>query len=311
MKALALILGLLAGAVSAQTLEMPANATLSLETVTEPGSLGVAIGPWDGETVPLLTGEGRVVRQAWRVESGGLTTLQILAPLRDQLEAAGWEILLECRDRVCGGYDFRANISVLSAPEMHVNFADYRYLSARDPDTGGLISILVSRTSRVGFVQVMQVGPAPAEVRRGTEAILGTGPSPGAEVRSETIDLATALDATGSYVLSDLTFATGSADLGPGPYESLAALAQWLAENPDLKIALVGHTDSQGSLEANIALSKRRAASVMERLAEAYGVPREQMEAEGMGYLSPVASNRTEAGREANRRVEVIVTSTE
>ena len=42
-----------------------------------------------------------------------------------------------------------------------------------------------------------------------------------------------------------------------------------------------------------------------------YGVPRRQLEAEGMGYLAPIASNLTEDGREANRRVEVIVTSTD
>jgi len=72
----------------------------------------------------------------------------------------------------------------------------------------------------------------------------------------------------------------------------------------------VGHTDAEGSLDGNIALSRRRAASVLERLVTAYQVDRRQMEAQGMGYLAPIASNLTEEGREANRRVEVIVTST-
>ena len=49
----------------------------------------------------------------------------------------------------------------------------------------------------------------------------------------------------------------------------------------------------------------------MQRLASAHGIPAAQMEAEGMGYLSPVVSNLTDKGREANRRVEVVLLSTE
>jgi OOP family OmpA-OmpF porin len=76
-------------------------------------------------------------------------------------------------------------------------------------------------------------------------------------------------------------------------------------------VALVGHTDSSGTLGGNIALSKQRAGSVLERLVSDYGANRRQLEAEGMGYLSPIANNLTETGREANRRVEVIITSSE
>jgi outer membrane protein OmpA-like peptidoglycan-associated protein len=84
-----------------------------------------------------------------------------------------------------------------------------------------------------------------------------------------------------------------------------------LRANPNLQVALVGHTDSAGSLEGNIGLSKRRARAVRQRLINAHGVRADQLAAEGMGYLSPVGSNLTEVGRNANRRVEVIVTSTE
>ena len=84
-----------------------------------------------------------------------------------------------------------------------------------------------------------------------------------------------------------------------------------MRDNPVARIALVGHTDAVGALDGNIALSKRRAASVLERMVSAHGVPRERMDAEGMGYLSPVAPNTTPEGREANRRVEVILLNTE
>ena len=111
--------------------------------------------------------------------------------------------------------------------------------------------------------------------------------------------------------MSDLRFETGSSALGDGEYESLAALADYLKSDGTKRVALVGHTDAEGSLAANIAVSKRRATSVLERLVTSYGVAAAQLEAEGMGYLAPIASNQTDQGRTVNRRVEAILVSTE
>ena len=101
-----------------------------------------------------------------------------------------------------------------------------------------------------------------------------------------------------------------SATLNEGDYASLAAVAAWLQANPDGTIALVGHTDASGSLAANTALSERRAEAVAEVLVETYGADRNRIAAEGVGFLAPRATNQTEEGRQKNRRVEVIVTST-
>ena len=108
-------------------------------------------------------------------------------------------------------------------------------------------------------------------------------------------------------MLADLDFGTGAAALGAGPFASLAALAEYLKADPARRIALVGHTDTVGGYDANLALSRRRARAVMDRLAKAHGVPPAQMEAEGIAYLAPRASNTARAGREANRRVEAVL----
>ena len=115
--------------------------------------------------------------------------------------------------------------------------------------------------------------------------------------------------ANGHVVLGDLDFGSGADTLGLGPYGSLAALAAFLADNPGIRIALVGHTDSIGALDQNIALSKRRAVAVRMRLIDSHGAAPDRIDAEGMGYLAPVASNLTEPGRLANRRVEAILLS--
>ncbi len=74
---------------------------------------------------------------------------------------------------------------------------------------------------------------------------------------------------------------------------------------------LVGHTDAEGALEGNISLSKKRAAAVKARLIDVFGVPEAQIDAQGVGYLVPVASNLTDDGRMMNRRVEAILNSIE
>jgi OOP family OmpA-OmpF porin len=111
-------------------------------------------------------------------------------------------------------------------------------------------------------------------------------------------------------VLEDLEFASGSASLSEVDYASLAAVAAWLKANPGTTIALVGHTDASGSLTANIALSERRAKAVAQVLIDRYGAERARVAAEGVGFLAPRATNQSEEGRQKNRRVEVIVTST-
>lgn len=294
----------------AVTLEFPGNAAMQSEEVEQLGRYDMPTGPWTEEGMPILSEDGEVRRQAWRISAAGLTTVQILSPLKEQLEAAGFDILFECQTEGCGGFDFRFATTVLPAPDMHVDLGDFLYLAAErtDPDAGAeLLSLLVSRSSRAGYVQLTRVGP-PGDA----SVLASTGAAPvRAAVTGPIGDFAQELEAAGKVILSDLAFETGSAQLGAGEFASLQKLADYLAANPERTIALVGHTDSVGSLDGNIALSRRRAGSVLERLATEYGVPRRQMEAEGMGYLAPIASNLTEDGREANRRVEVIVTSTE
>lgn len=299
----------LAGGAQALELRLPANAVLAREVVTAVGHVDLPTGPTVEGWLPSEAREGQVTEQAWRVEAAALTTLQILAPLREQLVAQGFEVLFECDTEGCGGFDFRRAVAVLPPPEMFVNLGDFRWLTAVGGDEA--VTVMVSRSAAAGFVQVTRVGPPQAGGTLGAaEAPVLTGVSV-AEAVPVAGDIGARLEAEGRVVLGDLAFETGSADLAEGAFPSLEALAAYLAARPDRRVALVGHTDAVGSLEANIALSKRRAGSVLERLAEELGVDRAQMQAEGMGWLAPLATNLTVEGREANRRVEVILLSTE
>ncbi|RYG91268.1 OmpA family protein [Loktanella sp. IMCC34160] len=297
------------GLCRAITLDLPANAILQLEEGPASTSLDLPIGSWVEGYIPTRRAEGQVVRQVWRIDGSGLTTLQILAPLRDQIAEAGYDLLYNCQTEQCGGFDFRFGVDIAPSPAMQVDLSDFRYLAAQrtgatDPE---FVMIVVSRTARAGFVQITQVSSAPDVAVRVETALTRPPPLAAAQLG----DIGLQLEQAGRVVLSDLSFETGSSTLGPGPFDTLDGLATYLRDHPDRKIALVGHTDASGSLETNVALSRRRAASVLERLVSDYGVDRAQTEAEGMGYLAPIASNLTEEGREANRRVEAILTSTD
>lgn len=308
---LGLCWSLLASQLAALSLDLPGKVTAEERRSVAPGSYALPLGPFDGVTVPSRTVEGTLDQRAFQLDVPGMTTLAMLAPLRDQVVAAGYTILFECDTRACGGFDFRYGTDVIPEPDMHVDMGDFRFLSA---ERGGeTISLLVSRSAQAGYVQVTRVSPAALSAPVATEKV-----DLDAEDKTRNLSIALAgdgsvaeaLDASGRAVLEDLVFASGSAALANGDYGSLAAVAAWLAANPEGTIAVVGHTDASGSLAANIALSERRAEAVAQALVDLHGADKTRIVAEGVGFLAPRATNQTVDGRQKNRRVEVVVTST-
>lgn len=105
--------------------------------------------------------------------------------------------------------------------------------------------------------------------------------------------------------MGDVLFDTGRATLKPGAISVLDRLAAYMQSNPQTRLVIEGYTDSTGSLSTNEELSQRRADAVASALIER-GVSAQNLRAVGKGESLPVASNATAAGRQQNRRVEVI-----
>ena len=99
---------------------------------------------------------------------------------------------------------------------------------------------------------------------------------------------------------------TDKADIKPESKPALEEMAKLLKAFPDLRVLIVGHTDSTGDREYNMGLSRRRAEAVVKSLRESYGIAASRLVPAGVGMLAPVASNRTEEGRAKNRRVELV-----
>ena len=114
------------------------------------------------------------------------------------------------------------------------------------------------------------------------------------------------LDSRGYVIVEGIFFDTDEATLKPESTPALEQVAALLSGRQDLDVYVVGHTDMQGSLEHNRNLSTRRAAAVVNELAQSYGIERSRMDGYGVGPLAPQASNNNDRGRAKNRRVVLV-----
>lgn len=315
---MALVLAPLPG----RALDLGEHARVTATETEAPGSYLVPLGPWAETGIPGETVEGNVTRTAWSLPLDGQTTLQLLEPLRRQLEGEGFRLVFDCADDQCGGFDFRYATPVLPEPAMHVDLGDYRFVSARRDGQSATdwVTLLVSRSQAEGHVQVIAVtlfdlAPPPAKAApaapAAAPAVTPAVPDPATAGGPGAGGSGARMEAAGSVVLEGLAFESGKAALTDADAPALADLAAWLKAHPDRSVTLVGHTDASGSLAANVTLSRQRAAAVRQVLLEHYGVPEWQVSAEGVGPLAPRASNDTDDGRAQNRRVEAVFAPTQ
>lgn len=114
------------------------------------------------------------------------------------------------------------------------------------------------------------------------------------------------LAAEGKIALYGVYFDTGKADIKSESKPQLDEMAKLLDADRSMKVFVVGHTDNQGVLDANVALSQRRAEAIIQALVRDYKVDPKRLVAKGVANFAPVASNDAETGRAKNRRVELV-----
>jgi outer membrane protein OmpA-like peptidoglycan-associated protein len=168
--------------------------------------------------------------------------------------------------------------------------ADFGFRVAPDPSSPPEMAMLM---------------PPPGLDANGHPARLTLAPPPGLDASSRPIQapIGETLRTQGKVQVY-INFATDKAVLQPSSTPVLSELLAALSQRPELKVDLIGHTDDTGSDAHNQDLSRRRAAAVYLWLVE-HGISRERLHSEGRGFLEPIATNETAAGRALNRRVEV------
>jgi outer membrane protein OmpA-like peptidoglycan-associated protein len=119
-------------------------------------------------------------------------------------------------------------------------------------------------------------------------------------------DMRSKLITEGKLVTQGILFDVNSDKIKPESAGTLKSIADVLKENANVKVQIIGHTDSDGDDAANLALSKKRSASVKNALSTAYGIDSSRMETDGLGESKPIAENTTSEGKAKNRRVEFV-----
>lgn len=119
-------------------------------------------------------------------------------------------------------------------------------------------------------------------------------------------DLYDVLAQKGRVAVQDIHFDSGKATIRSESAETLEKIGTMLQEHGDLKLMIEGHTDDEGEFDANMTLSRDRAAAVKTYLVENFGVEADRLRTMGLGSTQPVADNGTADGRQQNRRVELV-----
>jgi outer membrane protein OmpA-like peptidoglycan-associated protein len=114
------------------------------------------------------------------------------------------------------------------------------------------------------------------------------------------------LNGEGKIALYGVYFDTGKSELKPESKAQLDEMAKLLQAHAALRVFIVGHTDNQGALEANLALSRARAQAVVDALVKVYKVDARRLGAAGVANYAPAATNASDGGRAKNRRVELV-----
>ncbi|WP_418501421.1 OmpA family protein [Flagellimonas sp.] len=120
------------------------------------------------------------------------------------------------------------------------------------------------------------------------------------------VDLRRKLISEGKVSTNGILFDVGSANIQPQSMGIILQISQVLKQETAMKLNIVGHTDSDGSDESNLKLSKERAEAVKNALVSVYGIFSDRLSSEGKGESTPVEDNSTPAGKAQNRRVEFI-----
>jgi OmpA-OmpF porin, OOP family len=240
--------------------------------------------------------EGHITRIHYRAPEGR-SALEVFRNYEQSLKAGGFTAVFQCENQACGN-DFSYALNPPSV--MHFSGKDQKYLAARLSRPTGDVYVSVYTTAAYG------VGGANKNRVFTLLDVVEVKPMQIGQVVVDANAMAREIAATGRVALYGIYFDSGKADVKPESQAALTEIAKLMKQDAAMKLLVVGHTDTNGAFDYNIDLSKRRAQAVVQALVASHGIDAARLKPWGVGFASPVASNRAEDGRGKNRRVELV-----
>ncbi len=271
----------------------------------------IPVGPVTGyRTISdWIETEGRVTRTFYRYQGTDRTYSEIYKNYMDALVAQGFEILGSGISVDRKGNDIGSGTwtQVLFIQNPATKPGEVGTFFSGTSSSGGAGSIVARKERAAGTVYAL------INVEQHSSDYVGTLIDIIEVEQAETglviVDpeaIGSDIDEYGRVVLDGIFFEFDKAVLKTESEQALKAVADYLDVHPNKNFYVVGHTDSVGTFSYNQKLSSDRAIAVVDALKADYNIASQRIIPHGVGPLSPVFSNGTDAGREKNRRVELV-----
>ncbi len=241
--------------------------------------------------------EGKVTKIAYQLPWGGKSPFEVYKNYENAFASKKGKMLFSCFDNECtksGAVPLRspiagAGISLHASSDYDEKFGYYSYQFSKD----GINYYVVLMTGHFPSAEMMAYEVHIIEVEAMKQDI-------------KLSDIEAAMNQQGKIALYGILFETGSAQLKSESKKTIKLLADYLQKNSKVNIYVTGHTDDTGTYDKNVQLSKERAIAVKNVLTSDYNIAASRLQAVGVGPAAPVANNSNDAGRQQNRRVEIV-----
>jgi outer membrane protein OmpA-like peptidoglycan-associated protein len=257
----------------------------------------------------------------------GRSPLEVVRGYQQLVKDGGGSVIYECSDSECGG-DTRYSAAsgggstglmqlMFPGDDVPTNRADPVSCAVQNNARARQRFTSLQLGGEAGFVSVLSYvlgdmtggDPCRGQGWDGrTIAIVTVLETKAREQRMELVkadSMAATMGRDGKVSVQTILFETAKADIRPESEAQLVEIVTFLKQNPTLRVAVVGHTDSVGGFDSNMDLSRRRAAAVTAALV-GRGIAAARLVAVGVGMAAPMATNETDEGRTRNRRVEFV-----
>ncbi len=249
------------------------------------------------------------------------TPIQAVRNYENELKANGGNVLFSCEASQCGGDQKRGSIGgggnmslpLYLWPERKISSdRDSIAFCAQNRTLSGITYSVIELPEKNSHISVLayQLSQSKCDdLKDRTVAIVQVLESDSMKqtmVAPKANEIKQALQEQGRIALYGIYFDSGRSEVKPESNETLEQITLLMKTEPEMKLIVVGHTDSDGSYDSNLALSKRRAEAVVNSLNQQFGISRKRLRSVGVSYASPVATNSSGEGKAKNRRVELV-----